>query len=86
MEKPPSSSGAKPSPSSHRLPTVSASDALKSLQANGPRTVATGLGSLDSLLSNKGDVLLSTTHAGGLERGKITEVWGPPGAGKTAFA
>lgn len=71
-----------------RLPTISASQAFQSLQAKGPRVISTGLGQLDRLLANKhrqndASVL---SERGGLERGKLMEVWGPPGAGKTSFA
>ncbi|KAK5689986.1 hypothetical protein LTR97_012469 [Elasticomyces elasticus] len=67
-------------PSSHRLPTVSASDALQELQTAGPETIATTLPALDTLLAGVG-----TNSIGGLGRGKTTEIWGPVGAGKTAL-
>ncbi|KAK3626296.1 hypothetical protein LTR56_019873 [Elasticomyces elasticus] len=66
--------------SSHRLPTVSASDALQELQTAGPETVSTTLPALDILLAGVG-----TNITGGLGRGKTTEIWGPVGAGKTAL-
>ncbi|KAK3672094.1 hypothetical protein LTR78_008064 [Recurvomyces mirabilis] len=62
-------------PSSHRLPTVSASEALQELQNNRSGPLKTGLPLLDSYISS----------SGGIERGKTTELWGPAGAGKTAF-
>ena len=43
--------------------------------------VQIGLPLLDSLLSDSSD-----THDGGIEHGKVTELWGPRGAGKTAIA
>ena len=66
-----------------RLPTVSASQALQSLNARGARSVPTGLGQLDKLLAPPS---LPGHHvAGGYARGKVTEVYGPPGAGKTSL-
>ncbi|MCJ1285282.1 hypothetical protein MMC26_004622 [Xylographa opegraphella] len=74
-------------PSSHRLPTVSASEALKSLSASRGSAVSTGLPQLDQILQGK-DVqeLGQGTLPGGLVRGQITEVYGPPGVGKTTLA
>lgn len=68
---------------------MSASEALLNLQARGPRAISTGLGQLDTLLGGntyQSDGLPDVATAGGLERGKVTEVWGPPGAGKTTLA
>lgn len=62
---------------SDRLPTVSASEALLSLQSRGPRSISTGLDQLNSLLG--------ATNAG-LGRGKITEIWGPCGSAKSSLA
>ncbi|THY93545.1 P-loop containing nucleoside triphosphate hydrolase protein [Aureobasidium pullulans] len=79
-QAPPSSStttARQPPPSSHRLPTVSASEALLSLQSRGPRSISTGLDQLNSLLG--------ATNAG-LGRGKITEIWGPSGSAKSSLA
>ncbi|KAK7188333.1 rad55 protein [Paraphaeosphaeria sporulosa] len=69
--------------SSHRLPTVSASQALETLHARGSRTVCTGLPQLDKYLAPHG--LPGRAVAGGYVRGKVTEIFGPPGVGKTAF-
>ncbi|KAH7121215.1 P-loop containing nucleoside triphosphate hydrolase protein [Dendryphion nanum] len=69
--------------SSHRLPTVSASQALYNLHAPGARTVSTGLSQLNRILTPQG--LPGRNIQGGLLRGKVTEVYGPPGVGKTAF-
>jgi RecA/RadA recombinase len=66
-----------------RLPTVSASQALETLHARGSRTVGTGLSQLDKHLAPHG--LPGRTVAGGYTRGKVTEIFGPPGVGKTAF-
>ncbi|KAI5246682.1 P-loop containing nucleoside triphosphate hydrolase protein [Aureobasidium subglaciale] len=72
-----SSTSRMPPTSSHRLPTVSASEALLGLQSRGPRSISTGLEQLNAILS--------ATNAG-LGRGKITEIWGPSGSGKTSLA
>ncbi|RPA90082.1 P-loop containing nucleoside triphosphate hydrolase protein [Choiromyces venosus 120613-1] len=65
---------ASPTPSSsHRLPTLSASQALLASQSTDSR-VSTGSEELDKAVG------------GGLARGKITELCGPPGSGKTSLA
>ncbi|KAI0579291.1 RecA RecA-RadA recombinase [Pyrenophora tritici-repentis] len=74
---------AQPSPTSHRLPTVSASQALQKLHARGARTVSTGITQLDKVLSPLS--LPGHDVSGGYTRGKVTEVFGPSGVGKTAF-
>jgi hypothetical protein len=66
-----------------RLPTVSASQALQSLHARGARTVSTGITQLDQALSPPS--LPGYDVSGGYMRGKVTEVFGPSGVGKTAF-
>ncbi|CUS09131.1 unnamed protein product [Tuber aestivum] len=53
-----------------RLPTLSASQALSASQSTDSR-ISTGSGELDMAIG------------GGLSRGKITELCGPPGSGKT---
>ncbi|EMC93257.1 hypothetical protein BAUCODRAFT_36929 [Baudoinia panamericana UAMH 10762] len=63
----------------HRLPTVSASRALQDLQSHGPDAVSTGLQPLDFLVAGK------ASGQGGFERGKVGELWGPVGAGKTTI-
>ncbi|KAF1945018.1 P-loop containing nucleoside triphosphate hydrolase protein [Clathrospora elynae] len=72
-----------PSPSSHRLPTVSASQALQHLHARGARTVSTGIAQLDKVLCPPS--LPGHDVAGGYMRGKVTEIFGPSGVGKTAL-
>ena len=77
-----------------RLPTVSAAQALEDLDADPSLRVSTGLGALDAALargSTLSDVAESDAAApdgggppGGLLRGQACEIWGPPGAGKTA--
>jgi RecA/RadA recombinase len=66
-----------------RLPTVSASQALDRLHARGSRAVSTGLAQLNRILSPAS--LPGRNIEGGLARGKVTEVYGPSGVGKTAF-
>ncbi|KAF2198675.1 P-loop containing nucleoside triphosphate hydrolase protein [Delitschia confertaspora ATCC 74209] len=72
-----------PLASSHRLPTVSASQALHNIKSRGFRAISTGLTELDKHLFPYG--LPGSIIQGGLVRGKVTEVYGPPGVGKTAF-
>ena len=62
---------------------VSASAALQSIQQRGTRAVSTGLTQLNRILAPQG--LPGHNVVGGLMRGKITEVYGPSGVGKTAF-
>lgn len=66
-----------------RLPTVSASQALQTLQAKGSRAVSTGIPQLDEALAPR--ALPGRIVSGGYPRGKVTEIFGPPGVGKTAF-
>ncbi|KAI9848859.1 MAG: hypothetical protein M1837_006375 [Sclerophora amabilis] len=75
------------SSSSHRLPTVSASQALQELNSTSTtRVISTGLRQLDLILQSK-DVSTAgqSTPQAGLSRGQITEIYGPPGVGKTTF-
>jgi predicted ATP-dependent serine protease len=76
-----SHSGNKLTHGQDRLPTVSAAQALQDLEGNDSNFVSTGLPSLDASL---GSGLEDATH-GGVQKGHVTEIWGPPGAGKTAF-
>ncbi|KAF4497901.1 DNA repair rhp55 [Fusarium agapanthi] len=72
-------------PSTHRLPTVSASQALDELDNGASTHVSTGIEELDrSLIANITADSQDTTK-GGVQRGQVTEIWGPPGAGKTAL-
>jgi len=69
-----------------RLPTVSASQALLKLKTGGPKAISTSLPRLDSLLLGQGVATQpSQDLKGGFSRGHVTEVYGPPGAGKTAL-
>lgn len=66
-----------PLPKPDRLPTIAASEAFRDLSEDDnhpPSNVYTGITELDDALG------------GGFESGKVTELWGPPGAGKTAIA
>jgi hypothetical protein len=73
----------KTKPSVDRLPTVSASQALHSFHARGARTVSTGITQLDKLLAPPS--LPGHDVTGGYMRGKVTEIFGPSGVGKTSF-
>ncbi|KAF2403405.1 P-loop containing nucleoside triphosphate hydrolase protein [Trichodelitschia bisporula] len=74
-----------PSSSFHRLPTISASQALKQSNDAGTRAISTGLPQLDTILLGPQERSRSSQRAGGLARGQVTEMYGPPGVGKTAF-
>ena len=64
------------------MPTVSAAKALEELESPANTLIPTGLTGLDRVLQNqhgREDV------EGGVLRGHVTEIYGPPGVGKTAF-
>ncbi|KAK5467137.1 hypothetical protein LTS15_000107 [Exophiala xenobiotica] len=68
------------SPTQHRLPTVSGIEALQNASARA-KGISTRLSALDStLLPN--ELSLATP---GIQRGCVTEIFGPPGVGKTTF-
>lgn len=67
---------------SDRLPAVSASQALQQLRNERPFSISTGVPKLDTILVGQSP----GGNGGGLVRGQITEVFGPSGVGKTAFA
>ncbi|XXG94289.1 hypothetical protein Hte_000543 [Hypoxylon texense] len=72
--------------STHRLPTVSAAQALEDLGTDPRRFVSTGIESLDQSLNDViGDTNNELPRPGGLQKGQVVEIWGPPGSGKTAF-
>ncbi|CAM1511529.1 Fc.00g090420.m01.CDS01 [Cosmosporella sp. VM-42] len=72
--------------STHRLPTVSASQALDELRDDPSSHVPTGLEDLDQVLLNSISIdSQGSTRRGGVKRGQLTEIWGPPGTGKTAI-
>ncbi|KAK5044712.1 hypothetical protein LTR84_010486 [Exophiala bonariae] len=66
--------------SEHRLPTISGADALQnaSIKSKG---IPTSLPSLDETLQPSNNPL----GTAGLQIGHVTEIFGPPGVGKTAF-
>ncbi|KAK3903274.1 P-loop containing nucleoside triphosphate hydrolase protein [Staphylotrichum tortipilum] len=70
-----------------RLPTVSAAQALHDLEdGDSINFISTGLPALDaSLTSGLGGPGPGPSTPGGIQKGQLTEIWGPPGAGKTAF-
>ncbi|KAI9798794.1 MAG: hypothetical protein M1833_004625 [Piccolia ochrophora] len=76
------------SSSPHRLPTVSASQALQDRNLPRGRRLSTGLPSLDVSLMETGARTGGTVQAspGGVLRGQLTEIYGPPGVGKTSLA
>lgn len=71
-----------------RLPTVQASQALNELQDDSSHCLSTGLEELDKALfpSSYSESHSSSTTDGGIKRGQVTEIWGPPGTGKTALS
>jgi RecA/RadA recombinase len=68
------------------MPTVSAAKALHDLNSPATRSISTGLRGLDCALQNReAPPLDAASQYGGVSRGQVTEVYGPPGVGKTAF-
>lgn len=68
------------------MPTISASQALLKLKQNPPQPISTRLQRLDRILLGQHLSQNGANEArGGLPRGKITEIYGPPGVGKTTF-
>ncbi|KAF6240862.1 hypothetical protein HO173_000654 [Letharia columbiana] len=75
------------SSSPHRLPTVSASQALQNISSTPRRPIPTGLKSLDAFLQGREHEDSSqTVPPVGIPRGEVTEIYGPPGIGKTTLA
>ncbi|KAF2489487.1 hypothetical protein BU16DRAFT_182929 [Lophium mytilinum] len=69
------------------LPTVSASQALQKLKSRSYLAVSTGIDPLNKVLAPHGTGGTPASRVGGgMGRGQLTEVYGPPGVGKTAFA
>lgn len=69
-----------------RLPTVSAAQALDELNGNASRQVSTSLSDLDQALAGTASSLSTEPdEKGGIQKGQVTEIWGPPGIGKTTF-
>ncbi|KAK3939772.1 P-loop containing nucleoside triphosphate hydrolase protein [Diplogelasinospora grovesii] len=69
-------------PTSSRSLIQSASQILEEIDNDGPAVISTGLATLDAALSASLD---SVAEDSGIPRGHVTEIWGPPGAGKTSF-
>jgi RecA/RadA recombinase len=68
------------------MPTVSAAQALQDLKSSPIRCISTGLNLLDAFLQNREWISSDVEPVyGGVSRGKVTEVYGPPGVGKTAL-
>lgn len=70
------------------MPTVSAAQALQELKTSPTRCISTGLTTLDLALQNNDPLQVSTSadqSYGGIPRGQLTEIYGPPGVGKTAL-
>ncbi|KAJ4015615.1 hypothetical protein NW752_006536 [Fusarium irregulare] len=73
-------------PGTHRLPTISASQALDDLGSDASTHVSTGIEDLNrSLLGSAAVESQDAAPKGGVQRGQVTEIWGPPGTGKTAL-
>ncbi|KAL7823009.1 P-loop containing nucleoside triphosphate hydrolase protein [Trichoderma gracile] len=73
------------SESTHRLPTVPASQAWEELKASPATHISTGLDALDRALLGDAADSQDAAVKGGFKRGQVTEIWGPPGCGKTAL-
>ncbi|KAI9853718.1 MAG: hypothetical protein M1824_000993 [Vezdaea acicularis] len=76
------------SSSSHRLATISASQALQTLSLpSSSQPISTGISQLDAVLIGTDESEgKQNGKSGGLPRGQLTEIYGPPGAGKTSLA
>lgn len=70
------------SSSAHRLPTLNGAEALlDAIEKHKP--ISTSLTALDATLCSTDEAL---SDNGGLPRGRLTEIYGAPGCGKTHFA
>lgn len=69
-----------PETPSHRLPTLNGTQALKNALKTS-RPISTHLPTLDYLLGLQN----ASSPSRGISRGTVTEVYGPPGVGKTTF-
>jgi ABC-type dipeptide/oligopeptide/nickel transport system ATPase subunit len=68
------------------MPTVSAAQAIQNLTTSPDRHIPTGLPSLDVCLQNRAVNLSSDDGLpAGVTRGRVTEIYGPPGVGKTTI-
>lgn len=68
------------------MPTVSAAQALQDLLSPIKKGLSTGLKGLDAALQSQ-DFKAGESYdvSGGVFPGKVTEIYGPPGVGKTAL-
>ncbi|KAL8661480.1 MAG: hypothetical protein Q9202_005545 [Teloschistes flavicans] len=73
------------SSSPHRLPTVSASQALLDIDSASQTPITTGLQRLDRVLQCRTQKRIEQGDGstGGLLRGQVTEIYGAPGSGKS---
>lgn len=72
---------------SDRLPTLSATQALKNLSSAPRSPIPTSLKHLDDILQGRDNDMPSQDNLpGGMSRGEVTEIFGPPGIGKTTLA
>ncbi|KAH0536144.1 hypothetical protein FGG08_006966 [Glutinoglossum americanum] len=70
----------------NRLPSVSASQALRNSSCSASKPLPTGLDRLDSILQDATGLQDGRgSQAGGLSRGQVTEIYGPPGVGKSTL-
>ncbi|KIV89413.1 hypothetical protein PV10_06819 [Exophiala mesophila] len=69
------------SPSHHRLPTISGVEALQAVTVKA-RAIPTKLDTLDSYLLPSNGLPRASS---GIQRGHVTEIYGPPGVGKTTL-
>lgn len=68
------------------MPTISASEALQHAASVDEGAIQLGLKGLDALLSDlKPQDATGNLTLGGVVRGEVTELVGPPGVGKTAL-
>lgn len=68
------------------MPTVSASAALNRLKTAPNISISTGLQHLDSAIQyNNAEGTQDQSNLGGVKRGQVTEIWGPPGTGVTTM-
>ena len=69
-----------------QLPSISAAQALQDLETGLSKPIGTGLDVLDrALVPHVPGGLTVIAASGGVQKGQITEVWGPPGSGKTSL-
>ncbi len=74
-------------PCPDRLPTIAASQVLDELQNDDTGYIPTGIAALDKRLDLDSSLtpIAGSERSGGIRRGAVTEIWGPPGSGRTAL-